>query len=133
MTASTAQFITITMPLPTPFLTINWRRRQHWRAIARETKAQRAMAAWHTVAALAAANWPPMYPGAVRIDVGVFPYPRQQRPDTTAIWEALKPIIDGLEDAGLVQDDKQVTPGAITWSPERRGELLLTCTREDDS
>jgi len=46
------------------------------------------------------------------------------------VFEALKATVDGLEDAEIVRDDKQIIPGTITWSKERRGELILTLTRE---
>ena len=135
--------LTVTLPLPWPLLTINARRRMHWGEQARHARAQR-QAAW--VAGLVArAAWerdhpaerdgpfPPLliFPaGPVRLDVAVRPRRGQRRCDDTALWEALKPTLDGFADAGLVGDDAQFRVGSLAWLAERAGELCVTLTAE---
>lgn len=127
--------LTIVLPLPDPLLTLN--ARLHWAARARHTKAQRLEAIYRGIAARA--EWSaehdtpdvphPHFPaGRVRVDATVRPRPRMKRHDDTAIWEALKPILDGFEDAGIVANDAQFAVGALTWETERTGEIVVTLT-----
>lgn len=123
--------LVIAMPLPEPLLTINWRRQHpYWRQQARETRSQREAVAWATKLALPGGSGPvPYFTGRVRVDLTISPRPKQQRPDDTAIWEAAKPWLDGLETAWIVDDDKQFRIGALTWDKtQRTGELLITLT-----
>lgn len=129
MTERTMQ---ITLPLPDPLLTAN--KRLHWAARARHTKAQRLGAYLCAVdARYAAGAWAVQGDRLwedcrVRVDVAIRPRPRMKRHDDTAIWEALKPILDGLQDAGVVADDKQFVVGSLVWSQARTGEIVLTLT-----
>lgn len=133
MRHATSHSLTITMVAPRTWLTINWRRRNHWSAAARHTKAQRQLAMLFAYKAAREQQWGGCYDGPVVLDVEIRPYPRAKRLDATAVWEALKPTIDGIEDTQLiVANDKQIVPGTIVWSSERTGLLLLTLTREDD-
>lgn len=123
--------LTIVLPLPDPLLTVNYRRRHHWRVQQRLSREQRSDAYMAGVGArYAAGTWAVQadhlwYEGRVRVDVEVRPRPRMQRHDDTAIWEALKPVLDGFEDAGIVANDKQFVIGTLTWARERTGELVI--------
>jgi Holliday junction resolvase RusA-like endonuclease len=112
--------ITIVVPLPDPALTINARRRMHWREERRHVKAQREAAMLAAYAAMSGATGlrGVLFPtGKVRADVEVFRRPRQKEPDEPAKWEMLKPVWDGFEDAGIVADDKQIAQGDMVWWP----------------
>jgi hypothetical protein len=134
--SDTARTITIAIPLPVPWLSANVRRRLHHQALARHTRQQRHDAALCAYAALAGypdALQRPLFPtGRVRLDVTVCPRPGQRRCDDTAVWEALKPALDGVEDAGIVADDKQLVVGSLTWSKEHTSTILLTLTAVPD-
>lgn len=129
--------ICITLRLPDPLLTINWRRRTHWRRQANETKRQRDDAMWTAYCTLAdhpgtlrAVVFPT---GKVRADVQVYRRPRQKVPDAGAQWEWLKPIWDGFQDAGVVMDDKQIVHGEIVYhptDPEPRVVIVLQEVRD---
>jgi len=122
----TPEPLRLVLMLPTPLLTINWRRRQHWLVQARETKRQRQDAGWQlraTATGFGAAR--------VRVDVEVRPRPGMKRPDPSALWEALKPTFDALEDRGIVDNDRQLVHGALVWSARRTGEIILTLTQEE--
>jgi hypothetical protein len=135
-TEARATTLTITLPLPDPLLTLNMR--LHWRARARHTREQREMAGWaaveavRTIRTLRAGVLPYIFPeGRVRVDAEIRPRKGQKRCDDTAIWEALKPTLDGLEDAGIVANDKQFFVGSLTWRAARTGELVLRLTPEE--
>jgi hypothetical protein len=127
--------ITIAIPAPDPWLSANARRRLHHQALARHTRQQRHDAALCAYAALAgypdALKRPLFATGRVRLDVTVCPRPGQRRCDDTAVWEALKPALDGVEDAGIVANDAQIVVGSLTWSAERSATVLLTLTGEE--
>lgn len=122
----------VSIPLPDPLLTINVRRTLHWRVNGRHNKAQREMASLAAYEALSkmqgtlrAVYFPE---GRVTVDVVIFRRPRQKRADDTAIIEALKPLLDGCEDAGVVTNDKQCQVGTVEWrptDPQPRIELTL--------
>ena len=119
------------MPLPDPLLSLN--KRLHHMARARHTKRQRLDAYLVAVDARHRNVW--SLGGdvcwdeeRVRVDVEIRPRKGMKRHDDTAIWEAMKPIFDGLEDAGWVADDKQLVVGELTWAKERTAEILLTLT-----
>lgn len=122
--------ITIALPVPIPWLSANVRRRLHHQALARHTRQQRHDAALCAYAALSGypdALQRPLFPtGRVRLDVTVCPRPRAKRLDDTGVWEAAKPWLDGLEDAQVVANDKQIVVGSLTWSKERTSTVLLT-------
>jgi len=125
--------IKIVLPLPDPLLTANWRRRNHWRRQANETKRQRDDAMWTAYAAMAdhpetlrAVVFPE---GKVRADVTVYRRRNQKVPDEVSEWEWCKPIWDGFESAGVVSNDKQITHGEVVWrptDPEPRVVIVLT-------
>lgn len=125
--------LTITMPLPFPLLTINFRSGKRWQIVSLHTREQRRSAYYVAREAFGASEWPVEYDGPVRLDVEIRPRKNQKRLDPSAVFEALKATVDGIEDAEIVRDDKQISPGTITWSKQRTGELILTLTREGKS
>ena len=134
MTALAGMTLSITIPMPAVLLSINVRRRMHWRSQAAHTKEQRLMA-WCCALTLRSVPVPvavPEFPlgQLVRVDVLVYPRKGQRSCDDLAMWEALKPTLDGLEDAGVVADDAQFVVGTLVWLTERRGELVLVLTQE---
>lgn len=129
--AQGAASLTLTLPLPSPLLTINATSSMHWAQKGRHVKAQRAMAAWHARLQLGP-DWVPLV-GRVRLDVTIRPRPRQKEPDAGGKWQAIKPLEDGLQDAGVFAggDDRVVVYGAFTWDKtQRTGEIELTLTQE---
>lgn len=126
--------LVIAIPMPDPLLTINARQKMYWRVQGRHGKAQRGDAMLCAYAAMAPTidtlRAVPFPAGKVRADVQVYRRPRQKVCDDTALWEALKPIFDGFEDAGVFGiGDEQVVAGTLTWfptDPEPRIEITLT-------
>lgn len=117
--------LTIVLPLPDPLLTPNVR--LHWAERAREVKRQRYEARVGTYCQLPDVL-PELAPDSRwRLDVEVRPRPRMKRHDDDNLWSALKSYRDGIADALLV-DDKQFVIGALVWSEQRTGELVLTLT-----
>lgn len=113
--------IAITVPLPDPLLSINYRKRMHWRTQARHTAAQREAAMLAAYAAMSGeigTLFGPVFPvGKVRADVAIYRRPRQQVLDEGGAWEAMKPVWDGFESARVVGNDKQITHGEMVWHP----------------
>ncbi len=78
---------------------------------------------------------PPFRPDArVRVDVTVRRDPlwAARRLDDDNLIRGLKAQIDGLTDAGVWADDRQVQWGTITWetAPPYRGGVVLTLTEQ---
>jgi hypothetical protein len=123
--------ITVSVPLPTVLLTLN--QRMHWRTRARHSKEQREMAALAAYEALSQRRGTlrgVYFPeGRVKVDVTIYRRPRQKQTDDSAVIEFCKPLWDGIEDAGIVKNDKQCVIGAVRWEPSNahpRIELTLT-------
>jgi len=115
--------------LPVPLLTINARDGMHWSVRAGHVKAQREAFGWHAITTLPLDVAP--LRGKVRLDVTIYPRKGQKEPDEGGKWEAVKPWVDGLQDAGVFAegDDKVVVYGTFQWVKERRtGEVRLTLT-----
>ena len=128
-----ARTLTLPLPLPSPLLTINQRQKWHWTRRANETAKQRVFVGWFAKGHLPADALP--LRGRVRIDVAIYPHPRQKEPDMGGKWEAAKAWIDGLQDAGVFEegDDRVVEHGAFAWhKDQRRGEMVLTLTEVSD-
>lgn len=118
---------TLRLPWTAPPLTLN--SRQHWHAKHRITREIRTVSA-----ALARAN---RIPKCARIHVKLTYFPRQERTrDADNLVATLKPLIDGLRDALVIDDDN---PAYIDWDPPHIApadpgdpRLLLTITRLED-
>ncbi len=70
----------------------------------------------------------------VRVDVTVRRDPlwAARRLDDDNLWRGLGPYLNGLQDAGLVANDRQFQLGAVTWETAQpyRGGLVLTLTEQ---
>lgn len=144
MNDTTPVTVVITVPLPDRSLCGNGR--AHGFALTRLRKQQRedaALAAYAALAELPAGRGPlyaltgPAFPaGRVLVTVHVL---RSQlwatrRLDDDNLIRGLKSTIDGLTDAGVWRDDRQVTWGPITWERawHRPGGIVLTLTAEEE-
>lgn len=97
--------LTIELPLPDRVLSPN--SRAHWRQKARATKAYRGLAAAAAAAARGLTYEPlPMRAAIVRATYRVADRRRRDRDNLLAM---LKPVFDGLQDAGVVRDDADLT------------------------
>jgi Holliday junction resolvase RusA-like endonuclease len=107
----------------------------------RAVRAQREAAWQAATAAILAQRDParrralPQFPGGrVRVDVLVRRDPTwsARRLDDDNLIRGLKAALDGLSDAGVWADDRQVRYGHITWEPAEplRGAVVLTLTGE---
>ena len=103
---------TIELPLARP-LSLNGR--QHWRAKARDVRSVRAAAA----ALARAARVPPLERAAVELHY--IPRDRRRR-DALNLVATLKPVEDGIVDAGVVPDDtaQYVEPTMPVLDPPAR-------------
>lgn len=129
--AGAGRTLSVTLPLPRLLLTINRRRRMHWSWESREVASQRKAAKMHARDQLGP-DFAPLT-GTVRLDVDYYPYYGQVAPDEAAQWEATKPWVDGLQDAGLFAggDDRVVVHGAVRWHRDKRtGEVVITLTEQ---
>lgn len=133
-----ARALVITVPMPDTLLTINARRRLHWRtqaAIAKQQRHDAMLAAYAAMSGDAAALLAPVFPSYVRVRVDVDLYRRrnQKTTDETAVVEAIKPLLDGAEDAQVFVDDRQCTIGTIrwhAWAAKPRIEITLKEVRD---
>lgn len=91
---------TIELPWERPPLTAN--RRLHWGEQAKLTKRIRTELAWRVKAAINSGKLTPAQ--RVRVQLRYIPKTNRNR-DTDNLWPTLKPICDGIVDAGLVHDD----------------------------
>lgn len=98
-------------------------------------KDTRAAAYWEGVHALERASWerlPYFAEGRVRVDVTVYRNPlwSARRLDDDNFIKGTKAQMDGLTEAGVWKDDRQVQWGEIRWVSERPGygrvEVTLT-------
>jgi hypothetical protein len=101
--------------------------RGHWRGRHKLTRAWRVAAHWATVAQLGAPadRWRP--PSLVEVRL---PVARGARRDPHNYFATVKPIVDGLVDAGVWPDDtpewvRTVEPSFVVCPPQR---LLVTVT-----
>lgn len=121
--------VVITLPMPSHDLTLNRVTRRHPGHIARIKRQHRNDA---RLAALVAtpAEWRPAFGEApVRLDVEIRRRARGQRWDDSAMVEALKPYMDGIEDSGAVfLNDQQVRWGDISWDDRPTGEGVVILT-----
>lgn len=99
--------VTVEIPMaPEKDLIPNQHRKQaHWSTQSRARKFFRNEAAWQASLTLPH-NWQPIT-GPVTLDIFVH-WPKRRRPDLDAVVSSCKSAIDGLADAGVVADDKQI-------------------------
>ena len=120
------QRITIDIPHPPASLSPNGR--AHWRDRARDTKHMRMISDMLTCAAMGCADINEPWPAA-RMAIhwrfaGV-------RPDSDNIVARCKSVRDGIADAGLVANDRDIRVGDVTFErvPRRDVGMIVTLTR----
>lgn len=114
--------LTITLPLPDYALTLNGTRNRFKRArLAKEHRG------WAKLKAQSLLTKRPHFPAGVpvQVDVRVERKPRGRRMDDSAVIECLKAYIDGLEDAGVFEDDRCVRWGSVEWDLKPTGRGLV--------
>ena len=96
-----------TIVLPHPPLPLRNNSRPHWRVKAQAVKAYRKLAQMRAIEALAMRN-PPMWEKATVLVT--WRSKTAQHPDPVNILDSLKAAFDGLEDAGIILNDKGLWP-----------------------
>lgn len=118
--------ITIKIPLPPKELGQN--SRTHWAKKARATKAYRRTVRWITNAAILPHD-PPRWKKA-RAEVKAF-YPTLNAPDPINCLDRLKAAFDGIEDSGLIENDKGLWPERpIILKDAKNPRIEITITEE---
>jgi Holliday junction resolvase RusA-like endonuclease len=115
--------LTITLPLPPKEVRNN--ARVHWAKKAKAVKAYRFEAMFAALQAIAG-NAPFWKKANVRV-TAYFPTARHLDPD--GLIGALKPAFDGLQDAGVIENDKNLWPERpviVTRNKNPRVELVIT-------
>jgi hypothetical protein len=104
--------LTFQLPLPDRRLSPNARtcRAVKWQAV----KAARAAARIEAVRVLE--GCPPPRWGKAKLHPAVFLGPRNRQPDPDNLIASLKSYIDGLADAGIVRNDKDLWPARPTFT-----------------
>lgn len=104
---------TITLTLPLASVPNSNDRRVHWAVLARKRRAMR------EATGLLARGAKPV-PGRVRLKVG-FAFPDRRHRDLDNL--EIKGAIDGLVDAGVIEDDRSTVLTAVTrWRMEHKSE-----------
>jgi len=118
--------VTITLPLPPKSLSPN--ARVHWAVKAKAVKAYRRIAACRTGIALGLLR--PYWTHATT--QVTFYHARKARRDPDNLLASLKPIFDGLVDAGLLADDEYLTHlPVVKLIDSDNPRVVLTITRQN--
>ena len=118
--------ITITIPLPPHAVKPN--ARSHWRAKATAVKHYR-KAAWAAAMGALRGAHPPMWLKA-KYHIAAY-FPTLQRLDPDNLVSSLKAGIDGIADAGIVANDKDLWPERPTISKDKNNPRIeITITEE---
>jgi hypothetical protein len=115
--------LTITIPLPPKEVRNNWR--GHWAKKARAVRYYRIQTQLYAMAGLGREK--PMWKKASVKVTAYFPTARHL--DPTNLIDALKPAFDGLQDAGVIENDKELWPERpviVTRDKNPRVELVIT-------
>lgn len=102
--------LTIALPIPDKVLSPN--SRAHWARRARATKEARTTAYLLATKELREKSVKPPKWETAELHV-TFYWPTAHRRDADNAWRRMKPVMDGLEDAGIIQDDA----GFILYPP----------------
>ena len=120
--------ITIVIQLPPHAVKPN--ARSHWRVKAKAVKRYRRDAWGAVVVALKGAQ-APMWLKA-KAHISAF-YPTLQRPDPDNLVSSLKAVFDGLADAGIVANDRDLWPERPTISKDKNNPRIeITITEETE-
>jgi Holliday junction resolvase RusA-like endonuclease len=119
--------LTITIPLPPKEVRNNWR--GHWAKKAAAVKTCRTETRLIAVRAIASSEMSDGLPWK-KASVKVTAYfPTARHLDPTNLIDALKPAFDGLQDAGVIENDKELWPERpviVTKDANPRVELVIT-------
>jgi Holliday junction resolvase RusA-like endonuclease len=115
--------LTLTIPLPPPALRNN--ARVHWSDKAKAVKSYRLLTRFRATTAMGLKKL-----GWKKATVQVTAYfPTARHLDPTNLIDALKSAFDGLQDAGVIEDDKclwPLRPVIVTKDKNPRVELTIT-------
>jgi Holliday junction resolvase RusA-like endonuclease len=118
--------LTITIPLPPKEVRNNWR--GHWAKKAKAVKAYRFEAMFAAIQAIAG-NAPFWKKASVRVTAY---FPTARHFDPTNLIDALKPAFDGLQDAGVIENDKNLWPERpVIVTKDKNPRVELTITEEN--
>ena len=122
--------VVVTIPTaPAKELMPNQQSKQaHWSPRSRARKAFRNEAAWQA-AMMLPADWEPMA-GSVALGIHVH-WPKRRRPDLDAVVASCKAAIDGIADAGVIADDKQIKKLTATQEYGAKGDGVTRLTIEE--
>jgi crossover junction endodeoxyribonuclease RusA len=119
--------ITITIPIPHRALSPN--ARTHWATKAKKVKAARGVAWWY---AKVDADWTPTH-WTNAISTVVWYAKTATHPDPDNALAMLKPYFDGMADAGVLANDRNLAHNPIRFEKDRanpRVELTITKIEE---
>jgi crossover junction endodeoxyribonuclease RusA len=119
--------ITITIPIPHRALSPN--ARTHWATKAKKVKAARGVAWWY---AKVDADWTPTH-WTNAISTVVWYAKTATHPDPDNALAMLKPYFDGLADAGVLANDRNLAHNPIRFEKDKanpRVELTITKIEE---
>lgn len=125
----TERSVTVTIP-GTPAACLSLNGRAHWRVKAKHAREYRITAQWAGVAARGTCGGGPILRGAVQVHY-VFAWEKgRKRMDFDNLVGLGKPALDGLVDAGIIGDDREVVAMSAeqTRDPSGRGYLEVTIT-----
>ena len=118
--------ITISVALPGPELSPN--ARKHWRAVAPAKRVARDMARLKARMALSGAE-PPRWKAAKASVVFYWPNRRKHDPDNA--MASLKATWDGLQDAGIVENDSGIWPERPVFSVDPSNPRVVITLEEE--
>ena len=122
-------FEALTFQLPLPDRRLSPNARNHWALKARMVKAARGAARLEAVRVLDGRT-PPRW-GKAKFRPAVFLAPKNRQPDPDNLLASLKSYIDGLADAGIVANDRDLWPERPTFSRvEKFPRIEITITPE---
>ena len=115
--------LTITIPLPPKEVRNNWR--GHWAKKAAAVKQYRLLTRFRatTSMGLTMLGWK-----KAKVHITAY-FPTARHLDPANLIDALKPAFDGLQDAGVIENDKNLWPERpviVTKDKNPRVELLIT-------
>ncbi len=122
--------LTITIPLPPKEVRNNWR--GHWAKKAAAVKTCRTETRLIAVRAIASSEMSDGLPWK-KASVKVTAYfPTARHLDPTNLIDALKPAFDGLQDAGVIENDKELWPERpVIVTKDKNPRVELTVTEEN--
>ena len=122
--------LTVRLPLPPPRLSPN--ARSHWRPKARATRSYRTAAAFYGRHALASAGIDGGWTSA-EVQAEFF-FPTTHRRDADNLLASLKAAFDGLADAGIVANDRDLIHLPVRQTKDRDDpRVVLTIRRRTDA